>query len=66
MNNITWKTKFTTYPFELPDGTNGNIIIKDKGGIQVFIGETTQPIKFKNLEKAMIYINTDILKMHLK
>lgn len=68
MNNIVWKTKYTTYPFELPDGVNGNIIVKDKGGIQITLdnSQNNQSIKFKNLEKAMIYINTDLIKHHLK
>lgn len=68
MNNIIWKTKYTTYPFELPDGIAGNIIVKDKGGIQITLTNLpeSKPMIFKNLEKAMTYINTNLLKEHLK
>lgn len=61
MNNITWKTKYSTYPFEYPNGITGQLIIKDKGGIQVHINDSKYEIKiFKSFEKAMSYVQTQL------
>jgi hypothetical protein len=33
MNNVIWKTKYSIYPFEYPNGISGEMKVKDKGGI---------------------------------
>ena len=61
MNNIIWKTKYSIYPFEYPNGTSGYLKIKDKGGIQVTIDNPKYEIKnFKNYEKAMAYVHSEL------
>lgn len=66
MKDIVWKTKFSVYPFQFPNGVTGEIIVKDKGGIQLKLDlPQTQTIHFKNLEKAMIYLNEKMLPQYL-
>ena len=61
MNNINWKIKYSVYPFEYPNGVEGQVIIKDKGGIQVVIKDSKYEVKtFKNFEKAMSYVQSEL------
>ena len=65
-NNIIWKTKYTTYPFEFPDKITGNIIVKDKGGIEIYLDNNIdEKYNFKNLEKAIKFVSTELLQKHL-
>lgn len=63
MKNINWLPKYSIYPFVFPNGISGQIKVKDKSGVEVIINSDNYQIEsFKNFEKAMVYVQTQLNK----
>ena len=60
MKEIICKPKYSIYPFEYPNGIKGQIRVLDKHGVDVIIKQQTT--HFKNFEKAMLFVHSQLNK----